>query len=277
MDLTEPFTPALAARAGIGRSALERSVREGRTVRLVRGVYVDAAVPLTPIVRARALSLVVSRRHVIVDRTAAWVHGAPALRTEGDDALPLDLLGRRRFPGGRLPLGPGDVTLVGGLRCTSPLRTACDVARHLAPERALPLLDGLLRSGAIRHPDLIARAESTIDLPGGRQARELAAIADGRAADVAESVLRLRWLAAHLPTPVPGLRVTGVRTALGLPLHRFAVTLRGAATEADLLRTATAGWRVVVLDRGRVRSGDADATGGHLEREFHRSLLSQMG
>lgn len=272
----EPFTPAMAARAGLGRAALERAVRGGRVVRLVRGVYVDAAVTLTPLLRGRALSLVVGRRHVVVDRTAAWVHGAPGLRPAPEDPLPLDLLSRRRYLGPAVPMRSGDVVLVGGVRCTSALRTALDVARHLPPERALPLLDGLLGSSAVAHADVVAALEQSPTLPGIDQARELVAIADGRACGAAESVLRLHWLGATLPTPTTGWRVEGVRIALALPLHRFGVVLSRDLTLGTAERVAAAGWHVIAVDERRVLAGDARSAGGHLVREFHRHLLGQV-
>lgn len=276
-DLSEPFTPTIAARAGVGRSALERLVRDGQVVRLVRGVYVDAAAPLTSLTQARALALVLGRRHLVVDRTAAWVHGAPALRAAAEVPIPLDVVGRKRYPGPPVPVRQDEITVLGGVRCTTPLRTALDVARHLAPERALPLLDGLIRVRALAHADLIAAAAAAGDLPGITQARELAAIADGRASGVSETVLRLHWLGAQLPTPAPGWRVGGVRLALALPVHRFGVVLAGATRPEDRVAVRRRGWTVLALDELRVRRSDPAAVAGHLEREFHRHLLDQMG
>ncbi|MCX6395984.1 MAG: type IV toxin-antitoxin system AbiEi family antitoxin domain-containing protein [Propionibacteriales bacterium] len=280
MDLpVEPFTPAMAARAGLGRAELERLLREGRVVRLVRGVYVDASVPLGPLGRARALALVLGRRHLVVDRTAAWLHGAPVLPSDpGTGAgVPLDVAGRRRWPGQEVPVMPGEVMVLGGIRCTTPLRTALDVSRHLAPERALPLLDGLLRAGSLQHVALVRAAAAATGLPGGVRAGELAAIADGRARGATESVLRLHWLDARLPTPVPGWTVAGARLTLGLPLHRFGVLLTDASPVASPGAVRPAGWTVLVVDERRVRRSDPASSAAHLEREFHRHLLAQSG
>lgn len=272
----EPFTPAMAAEAGFGRAALEQLLRRGRIVRLVRGVYLAADAPTPPLVRARALALVVGRRQVVIDRTAAWVHGAEPSRGTGAAGLPLDVHSRRRRIEGPVRFGPGDLAVLGGVRCTTPVRTAVDVAGHLAPEHGLPLLDGMLAAGTLTHGDLML-ATAALDQPGGRQAREMAALADGRAAHAGESVLRLRWYDARLPTPTPALRVAGLRLALGLPTHRFGVTLTGQAAAADVLRCARAGWRVLVLDRTRVLASDPVSLITHLEREFHLHLLSQVG
>jgi len=272
----EPFTPAMAANAGIGRAALEQLLRQGRIVRMVRGVYLAAEAPTPSIVRARALALVVGRRHVVIDRTAAWVHGAEPDRGSPGGPVPLDVHSRRRRLDGPVRFGPGDLAVLGGVRCTTPVRTALDVARHLAPERGLPLLDGMLGAGSLTHHDLIA-AMASLDHPGAFQARELAAMADGRALHAGESVLRLRWYDARLPTPTPALRVAGMRLALGLPTHRLGVALTGHASDADVIRCAHAGWRVLLLDRARVLASDPVYLITHLEREFHQHLLTQVG
>ncbi|RNL79515.1 type IV toxin-antitoxin system AbiEi family antitoxin domain-containing protein [Nocardioides marmorisolisilvae] len=271
--LLEPFTPAMAARAGIGRSALERLLRQGRIIRVLRGVYLDAEVDPDRSLRARALALVVGRRHLVVDRTAAWVHGGERIEPAARTAVPLDLHGRRRHLGGELPLGPQDVVRLGPVRVTSPLRTALDVARRLAPDRALAALDGMLRSGSLEHRRLLAAAGSLLGQPGATQGRELIAMADARAVDGAESVLRLCWLNARMPTPVPGLVVNGHRLALALPTQRFAVSLEDVPAFVDWPAQE---WRVLALDRGRVLAGDRGYLSEHLEREFHQHLLSAV-
>lgn len=272
----DPFTPATAAEAGLGRAVLEQLVRRGRIVRLVRGVYLDAEAPTPSLVRARALALVVGRRHVVIDRTAAWVHGAEPERGSPGAPVPIDVHTRRRRLDGPVQFEPGDLAVLGGVRCTTALRTALDVARHLAPERGLPLLDGMLGAGSLSHHELLA-AMASVRRPGGFQARELAAMADGRAEHPGESVLRLRWYDARLPTPTPALRVAGVRLALGLPTHRFGVVLSGQSGGAEVRRCARFGWRVLLLDRARVVASDPVYLIAHLEREFHQHLLSQVG
>jgi len=269
--LVEPFTPKMAARAGVGRSALERLLRQGRIVRVLRGVYLDSGVEPDLSLRARALALVLTGRQLVVDRTAAWVHGGDRIDALPGAGVPLDLHGRRRHLGAQPPFGPDDVVRLGRVRVTSPVRTGLDVARQLAPARALAALDGMLRSGSLEHSRLLAAAECLAGLPGGSQARELIAIADPRAACGAESVLRLCWLQARIPTPVPGLVVNGVRLALALPVQRFAVSLDPVPVFGNW---PAPGWRVLALDRARVLAGAGGYLSEHLEREFHQHLLS---
>jgi hypothetical protein len=288
LPITDPFTPAMAARAGIGRAVLDRLHRDGRVRRVLRGVYLDATVPLTLEVRARALALVVGPGQVAVGITAAWLHGValPVLLAGVPTPVevPVELHGRGRGAAGRRgrasTYADRDVLTVQGITCTTPLRTALDLGRQLAPGRALAVLDSLLRLGLFPHTALMAELPRFSGRPGSVQLRELAALADGRADGAAESVLRLRWLEGRLPTPTPGLmvRVPGsapVRLSLGLELHRFGVVLAGRLDDAGMAAASAQGWRVVVLSPGRVLRSDPGLLAGHLEREFHRHLLDQ--
>jgi len=278
LPVTLPFTPAMAARAGIGRAVLDRLHREGRVRRLLRGVYLDATVPVTLDVRARALRLVVADHHVVVRATAAWLHGVPVPAPDAQAPVPVEVSARSvRRGAGAIRYADRDLQRVGEVRCTSPLRTALDLGRDLAPDRALAVLDGFLAGCAFPHTALMAEVARFGGHPGVRQLRELAAVADGRADGPAESVLRLRWLHGRLPTPTPGLVVGGSRLALGLHVHRFGAVLSGRLADADLRSLSARGWRVVVVAPDRVLRSDPDLVLGHLEREFHLHLLDQVG
>jgi hypothetical protein len=285
LPVGQPFTPAIAARAGIGRTVLDRLHREGRVRRLLRGVYVDATVPVSAAVRAQALRLVIGDRRIVVGTTAAWLHGVELPRPEPVSPPMIEVHGSA--PVGRPDRRPTryadrDLQVLEGVRCTTPLRTALDLGRQLPPDRAIAALDGLLALGAFRHTGLMAELSRFTGQPGIVQLRELAALADGRAQGPAESVLRLRWLDGRLPTPAPGLLVTApggrrVRLALGLEVHRFGVVLAGRQPDADLAGLASAGWRVAVLGAERVLRSDPAFLIAHLEREFHQHLLEQVG
>jgi hypothetical protein len=284
LPLTDPFTPAMAAQAGIGRAVLDRLHREGRVRRLLRGIYLDAAAPMPTPVRARALALVVGSEQVVVGQTAAWLHGVEVLRRDPQAPVPVEVRGRRtpRHRDRSVRYAAHDLSCVEGVRCTTPLRTALDLGRELPPEGALAALDGLLRLGDFPHTALMAEVPRFGGQRGVGQLRELAALADARAAGPTESVLRLRWLRGRLPTPSPGLQVARpgggrVRLGLGLTVQQFGAVLAGQLADADLLALATQGWRVVALSPDRILRGDPDFLVGHLEREFHAHLLHQVG
>lgn len=276
--LPGPFTPAMAAASGISRAELDRLVRDGRVQRLLRGVYLDATRPCPPEVRAAAVALATGPRQVVVGRTAAWLFGAPreALVEHPSALLPIEVHARTRTSGSRRFRG-GEVVAIGGLRCTSLLRTATDLGRRPGEEVAQAALDGMLRGTGLDHGALMQAAQSCAGQPGAVQLRELAARSDGRADGAAESVLRMRWLAARLPTPSPGLVVAGHRLALALPTHRFGAVLAGRLDEDDRATFEARGWQVLVLDGARVMRTESRFVTAHLERTFHQHLLTQVG
>lgn len=271
-----PFTPADAARLGVGRTALDRMLRDGRVVRLVRGVYLDAARPCPPSVRADALALAVGTERVVAGLTAAWLLGADRLVLTWAAGVPAGIL-PLEVRGRRTPTLRGDeLVRVGCIRATSPVRTAVDVARRLDLDRAVAVIDALLHVRALSHPALLEGARRATG-PGSVNVRAAAARSDERAAGAAESVLRLRWMDARLPTPIPGFGVGGLRLALALPSHRFGVALAGSLTEKQQLALRTRGWRVVVLRGSQVLAAEDRMLRAHLEREFHQHLLEEVG
>lgn len=277
--VTGPFTASMALSVGVGRSRLDLMLRQGAVRRVLRGVYVHTRLPDDATLRGGALALVLASDVVVVDRTAAWVHGiwppGPAPRT-------IDASGRGRAHvhfGARRPLGRGDVCVVGGTTLTTPLRTACDLGRLLRPDRALCVLDTVLHQGRCGHTELVAELPRHARLNGHTQLRRLVATADGRAVEAAESVLRLRWLDAGLPTPVPRLELAldagPVVLSLAAPIQRFAVALGETGMAHRALEWQ--GWRLVGLARQRVLGSDAVLVEDHLRREYHQHLLGQVG
>lgn len=284
-ELRGPFTPATAAAAGIGRTVLERLVREGRVRKLFRGVYAEAGQLRTLEDRAAAVALAIGAGQIAVGRTAAWLHGADAeALTVGlgpGSMLPLEVRGLVRNRSARLPgTSPRPPIDVGGILAMPPVETALELALRLDATPALAALDALLRCRAVRHADLLgAAAQVPVRSPGiahgdlaARRLRELCARSDPRSRDAAESALRQCWFDARLPTPVPGLRVGGVRVALALPVQRFAVVVRPLAPR-ERCRIRHLGWHVSLLEGRRVLATSPEHVRGQLEREFHQHLL----
>lgn len=89
---------------------------------------------------------------------------------------------------------------------TTPLRTVLDCAAALPFDEALAVADSSLRDGDLTHAELIDAARH-LRGPGSKQARRVAALADRRAANPFESVLRAIALAFPELKLEPQLRI----------------------------------------------------------------------
>lgn len=277
LPLDTPFTRPQAAAAGLTRSRFERVVRSGHAQRVLTGVYAAPDAPRDEAFRAAAVGLVLRPGVVAVGRTAAWLHGASVTLFSPPGAPPVPT---ERRPRAALP--ERDVVQVRGVLATSPLRTCLDLARD-DPRIALAAMDRFLAVGLLGQVELLAGLALG---PHDGRVRELAAQADGRARCAAESVLRLHWMRSRLPTPTPALVLPGrsaaVRLALGVGPHRFGVLLRSGldgpdATHDDVERLRAAGWWLAVMDDAQVLRASAGVVRRHLEREYHQSLLREVG
>jgi len=141
-------------------------------------------------------------------------------------------------------------------------------------------MDALLRAGTFSHAALLAELSRFTGQRGIGQLTSLAAQVDARSSCPAESVLRLHWNTADLPTPLPGKLVAAgarlVRLSLAVEHRQFGVVLAHQVTAADLLALEGAGWWIVVLPEERVLTTDPSLWTRHLEREFHQQLLTQV-
>lgn len=269
-----PFTSAQAEDAGISRAVLHEAVHRAVVRRIVRGVYVPADWPDDPQHRAAAAALVLREDQVLVDRTAAWVHGVDAFSQAElaagpriETAVPTQKRSSRLagVRGRSRDLEPQDIEIISGIRVTTPLRTALDLACNLRRGEAIGCLDAFARMYGVRQGDLLLELPRFRGRRGVVQARALVPYVDARAESVRESQLRLAVVDAGLPCPTPQLEVMveGVasRLDLGYEAHRLGIEYDGAEFHSspeqrehderrrDRLRRA--GWRVVV-----VRSGD---------------------
>ncbi|MGA9748781.1 MAG: type IV toxin-antitoxin system AbiEi family antitoxin domain-containing protein [Nocardioides sp.] len=239
-----PFTAAQALRRGVTRTQLYRLADEGVLRRVFRGVYVDSAADDDLLMRARALSLVVPPTAVVADESAAWARGID-LVARGEQVVPppvsiVQPLDRTRVrkpgaDGARRLLLSRDVELLNGVRVTTSLRTALDLARTRSRARGIAALDAMLRTGDFTHEQLLREVWRFRGYRGVVRLRTLAPLADPRAESPAESVLRLLWLDAGLPTPTLQIPTTDdegwerYRLDLGLPHLRYAAEYDGAA------------------------------------------------
>lgn len=213
-----PFTYRTALReAGLTSVELRWLVEHGFLWRPVKGVYVNTLVPDSIDLRCACLRLVVPEDAVVVDRHAGWLHGAEMVLAPNEH---LNLAEVRMFlPAGRGRLrneladsgertfAPGDLMEIGGLRVTTPVRTAWDLGRQRWPERSLAAIDQMLRLQVFSKEELVAGVERFKGARWVTRLRAMAPLADGRAESPPESVLRLRWIEVQLPTVEPQLEV----------------------------------------------------------------------
>ncbi|WP_182377058.1 type IV toxin-antitoxin system AbiEi family antitoxin domain-containing protein [Nocardioides sp. WS12] len=274
-----PFTASMARDAGIDRNRLHLLVKSGRARRVVYGVYVAASTPDSLDLRAHAAGLALPAHAVVADRCAAWLHDVDILDFEEHDVIPeLDAVSRggkgrstrKGVFGGKRDLAGSEVmTLPGGVRVTTPLRTACDVACLFGRYRAIATLDEFRRKHRISQLDLALMLPRFRGRRGVIQLRELIPLSTDRADSQAESWVRLMIHDEGLPMPeaqvdvvVPGWGAARMENAY--PHLRIAVEYDGEkdhTSERDRDRDETrraaleaAGWIIFVVRKGDLKA-----------------------
>ena len=225
IPLDRPFQAQFARDVGVPQHLLTELVRRRLLLQPLKGVYVARQLSDSTWLRTECLRLVVPDDAVIVDRHAAWLLGAPMSLEPGEniEARPISVFrpsghGRLRNDlshSGERNLRPSDVMELDRLLVTTPLRTAWDLGRVRYPEPALSGIDAMLRLG-VDKSELLDGVERFKGMRWVTTLRAVARLGDGRAASPPESVLRLRWIQAHLPEPVPQLEVRDGKHLLGL-------------------------------------------------------------
>ncbi|GAA3816068.1 type IV toxin-antitoxin system AbiEi family antitoxin domain-containing protein [Nocardioides panacisoli] len=279
-----PFRGRDAAELDLTKRDLRSLVERGTLRRVCRGVYADADLPDSIELRANAAALVTPADHVVCDRTAAWIHGVDMMTAGETEALPpIDTCA----PSGRTPprrsavdgheraLVPSDVITIGGVRVTTPLRTALDLGARLHRRDALAAMDSLCRLHGMTAQMLTREVKRFRRRRGVVQLRELVALVDPRAESQRESWTRLEIHDAGLPLPtlqhwvvVDGRR--RYRLDLAYPGLRIVIEYDGfddhrrthRQVERDLARRRwlhDQGWIVIVVRVG-------DFTGEALDR-----------
>jgi hypothetical protein len=231
--------------------------------RLYRDVYVDARVPDTHRLRARAAARLLLPGAVVAGLSAAVLWGVDLADERDDVELVLPPGSNpRRIPGVRLrrmPLDPADVRVLGRVRVVSPLAATARVAALLDPDEAVVAIDRMVAAGIVDLEALRARVATT----GAASARVRRACvrADGRAESPQETRLRLLMADGGLPKPVAryvvrDARGFAARVDFAWPEHRVAVEYDGAwhaepgrfaKDRRRLNRLQAAGWTVVFV------------------------------
>lgn len=269
----DPFTGPMARELGITRRHLDAGVRQQDVLRLLHGVYLRKDVVITPVLLAQATALVVEESSVICDRTASWILGVDCFDyAELDRLLPVecyvlrgrDPTDRAQCAGGTRDLLPEDWFDLGGVRVTTPLRTAMDLGCKLSRRSALAAMDALMRAYEFTHTEMRRLLQRYFRRRGVVQLRELVALVDPRAESSGESWTRLEIHDRGLPAPEPQhwFLVDGVptyRLDLAYIHARVAVEYDGEEFHSsDERRVADEkrrtwlrkhGWIVIVVDK----------------------------
>jgi very-short-patch-repair endonuclease len=269
----EPFTMSTAKACGISPAKVRRGVRQRQLVMALRGVYLRSDVELTTPVKLAAAVLVISPNAVACDRTAAWLWGVEVFDyAELDSTPPLETYVLRGYQptdrpevrGGVRDLMHEDWVEIGGVKVTTPLRTALDLGCKLNRRPALAAMDSLMRKHAFTHAEMRRLAVRFFRRRGVVQLRELIPLVDPRAESQPESWTRLELIDHGLPSPKPQhwILIGGVptyRLDLAYPHARVAIEYEGEEfhtsdedREADERRREWLerhGWIVIVVTK----------------------------
>jgi hypothetical protein len=189
------------------RHKLQWLLARGEIRQVMKGVYVDTRVPDSPELRADAIRLLVPEDAVVCGAPAAWLHG-----------IETTALGPAELPEARWTRKPVDEVEVFGVRVTSPITTAVELAMRLPRPFALSAVDAFLRSGKADRWALRATSAAYEGQPGYWQSQDVLRYADRRAASPAESWLRLRLIDAGFGVPDLQVTVRGSRRDYRLDL-----------------------------------------------------------
>lgn len=268
-----PFTTADLRRLGITRHRLRRLLEEGVVRQILRGVFVPGTWPDSPVTRARAAAAVLPEHCVLADRSAAALHGVDVLDfAELDVVADLEVVSvdasnptrRGGVLGGKRDLRPDEIMTIGGVRVTTPIRTACDIACLRGRWRAIATLDAFRTHHELTLTQLTDMLPRFVGRRGVTQLRELIPLSRPDVDSQPESWIRIELVDEGyvMPESQVWVWVEGwgrVRVENGYVHLRIAVEYDGeefhsedADREHDEARRAalrSAGWIIIVVRR----------------------------
>jgi len=274
--------------------------------RLFRSVYVDARTPVDHALLVAGAALILPPGAAVAGRSAAvwfgvpWIESGPWTRPRHDPVssrreerrgkgatpeatagveprrFPVEVVGPRGY--GAVAgleirthgLPPDEVTTFRGIRVTTPMRTAWDIARARPVLEAVAWIDALARVRRVG-PEAVRRfAAGQPNGPGSRHAREAIAMCDPRAESPPESHLRIHLhQAGIMVVPQYWVVVAGqfvARVDLALPEIRLAIEYDGrwhaasgqlADDRVRLRRLNSVGWTVFSVTHEDLRDVSA--------------------
>jgi hypothetical protein len=197
-----PFTTAEAAAVGLTRSQL----RSACWRRLLHEVHCSAALPDSIGLRVAAIAKLLPPSAVVSGTAAAWVHGVD-VRRPLDEPITVTyprtngISSRREVVIRHAQLPSTDITQLGGIPVTTPLRTAFDLARRRNLIEGVVALDALLNARLVALDELREYVAAHRAWRGVRSAAKAVTLAEPRSESPMESRLRMVIVLPGLPRP----------------------------------------------------------------------------
>ncbi len=239
-------------------------VRRGDWRRIQRGVYADAALNLTPEIRAAAVALSAPAGAVVSMDTAARLHAIDVVRKEPHEhACATDhRRNRRLLLVHSCPLPESDVTTVAGIRVTTVRRTLLDLLRWSDRLTAIWACEDAVRKNLITPSELATIAENVGSEPFACPIRRRVSLVDARSESPLETLIRLVLVDGGLPLPVLQHVLTDIDGRVVARLD-FAYVEWRIAIEADGRAVHD---EVKAVYRDRQRGNDVELAGWHVLR-----------
>ncbi|ORA38235.1 hypothetical protein [Mycobacterium aquaticum] len=194
----EPFIGSEALAAG----HLTRHDLRTRFVAVHQDVYVARGTQPTAVLRAKACWLRARRHGVLAGFSASAMHGSRWVGAE----LPAYIIDTNRRPARGIvtwsdALDDDEICLIAGMRVTTGVRTAVDLACKFPESVAVPAIDAMARATKTKVIDIELAAERHAGRRGIKRARTTLALVDPGAESPRETWLRLLVVHAGYPPP----------------------------------------------------------------------------
>lgn len=254
--LTEPFRGTVAVTRGL---VTPMQLRGPRFRRLLPDIHVCSSVEVTLALRSRAAHLLVAPRGVLGGHSAAELLGASCGPADAPaEVVMLAPHRQRRLPGldvRRDRLCADEITEADGVRVTTPVRTAYDLARRVPLTEAVVAVDALAFTHEFAPTDLLRIDARHPGARGRRRLAEALRLANPLAESPMETRIRLAILDDGLPVPVLQHAVGPYRLDMAYPPLHIGIEYDGrehrtqerAIRDLDRQAYLTAhGWRTIL-------------------------------
>jgi hypothetical protein len=196
--MAEPFFGSAALAAG----TLTRHALRTRYKAMHHDVYVAKDADVTAVLRAKACWLRSRGHGVLAGFSAAALHGTRWIYAD----LPATIIdtNRRRTPGITVwadEITDDEICIREGLRVTTPVRTALDLARRYPADPAVIAIDALARATRLKVPAIESAARRHKGRRGLKQILTALDLVDPGAESPPETRLRLLIVRAGFPRP----------------------------------------------------------------------------